>query len=58
MTYVALTPAEIDLTLKKLSLTPPKKIGVKGSMTPKFQSLNRALHIARAMGLPSPNPPP
>ena len=39
MTDIALTPAEMDLTLKKLGLI-PKKIGVKGSMTPKFQSLN------------------
>ena len=39
MTDIVLTPAEIDLTLKKLGLT-PQKIGVKGSMTPKFQSLN------------------
>ena len=44
MTDVALTPAEMDLTLKKLGLT-PQKIWVKGSMTPKFQSLNRALPI-------------
>ena len=42
MTEVALNPAEMDLTLKKLGLT-PKKLGSRGSMTPKFQSLNRAL---------------
>ena len=32
----------MDLTLKKFGFD-PKKTGVKGTMTPKFQSLNRAL---------------
>ena len=42
MTDVTLTLAEMDLTLKKIGFD-PKKIGVKGSMTSKFHSLNRAL---------------
>ena len=43
MNNVALTPAEIDLTLQKLDLT-PKNWG-QGFNDPKFQSLNRALTV-------------
>ena len=42
MTDLALTPTEMDLTLKKLGLTPQIHWG-QGVNDPKFQSLNRAL---------------
>ena len=40
MTEVALTPAQMDMTFKKLVLT-PKNLGQ--GITPKFQSRNQAL---------------